>query len=423
MVLSRRNFFKAALVMPIGVSLGGYEALAATAQGQVKITAIKAIRLKRGTGSRGYIKIETDAGLVGYGPGEGGPETRETIAMLEDSPAGGKSGLIGKDPLAIHVHFQNMFYAIAQRPGDVRAYSCIDMALWDLAGKILNQPVSKLLGGNFRTEIDTYSHMVGAKGRTGAERQADYLDKDAWQARAETVKAFKGGFKAFKIDMNNALGVPGGEFTPDLGPREVAKVQRVYELAREALGPDYDIDVHCHNELDLPSAMKIGKAVEGIKPLFFEDPLAPRFSDSWVTLRRAINIPIITGESLALIEDALPFIQNQAADCLQIDLSHGGGITGTKIIADVAAAYRIPIALHNVGGYALNCASQQFAASVFNCPRIECASSYDNAPDAMGNVPVVKDGRMQVASLPGLGILPNEDYLKANLADGEPWWG
>ena len=423
MVLSRRNFFKAALAMPIGVSLGGYEALAATAQGQVKITAIKAIRLKRGAGSRGYIKIETDAGLVGYGPGEGGPETRETIAMLEDSPAGGKTGLIGKDPLAIRVHFQNMFYAIAQRPGDIRAYSCIDMALWDLAGKILNQPVSKLLGGNFRSEIDTYSHMVGPRGKTPLERQNDYLSKDAWQERAQLVKSFKGGFKAFKIDINHALAVPGGEFTPDLGPREVDTVRRVYELAREALGPDYDIDVHCHNELDLPSAIKVGKAVEGIKPLFFEDPIFPRFSESWAALRKSINIPIITGESLALIEDTLPFMQNQSVDILQIDLSHGGGITGTKIIADVAASYRMPIALHNVGGYALNNASQQFAASVFNCPRIECASNFDHAPDATGNVPVVKDGRMQVASLPGLGILPDEGYLKVNLADGEPWWG
>jgi galactonate dehydratase len=423
MVLSRRNFFKAALAMPIGVSLGGYEALAASAQGQVKITAIKAIRLKRGTGSRGYIKIETDAGLVGYGPGEGGPETRETIAMLEDSPAGEKTGLIGKDPLAIRVHFQNMFYAIAQRPGDIRAYSCIDMALWDLAGKILNQPVSKLLGGNFREEIDTYSHMAPPRGKTPLERQNDYLSKDAWQERAQRVKSFKGGFKAFKIDINHALAVPGGEFTPDLGPREVDTVRRVYELAREALGPDYDIDVHCHNELDLPSAIKVGKAVEGIKPLFFEDPIFPRFSESWAALRKSINIPIITGESLALIEDTLPFMQNQSVDILQIDLSHGGGITGTKIIADVAASYRMPIALHNVGGYALNNASQQFAASVFNCPRIECASNFDHAPDATGNVPVVKDGRMQVASLPGLGILPDEGYLKANLADGEPWWG
>jgi galactonate dehydratase len=217
--------------------------------------------------------------------------------------------------------------------------------------------------------------------------------------------------------------VPNGQFTPDLGPQEVDKVRRVYELAREALGPDYDIDVHCHNELDLPSAVKVARAVEGIKPLFYEDPLFPEFSESWLALRRSTSVPIITGEDLALIEGTLPFIQNQAVDILQPDLLHAGGITGTKIIADVAASYRMPIALHNVGGYALNLASQQFAASVFNCPRIECRAQYDQAPEAAGNIPVVKDGRMQVASLPGLGIMADEAYLKAHLADGEPWWG
>jgi galactonate dehydratase len=237
------------------------------------------------------------------------------------------------------------------------------------------------------------------------------------------LKSYKGGFRAFKIDIHPSLGARNGEFTPDLGPREVAKVQKVYELAREALGPDYDIDVHCHGELDLPSAIKIGRAVEGIKPLFFEDPLSPEFSESWAALRRSTSVPIITGESLSMIEEFLPFIQNQSVDILQPDLGRTGGITGAKIVADVAAAYRMPIGLHNVSGYALNLATQQFAASVFNCPRIECRPWFDEAPEAAGNIPVVKDGKMQVASLPGLGILLNDDYLKANLADGEPWWG
>jgi galactonate dehydratase len=421
MILSRRNLLRTALAAPIGASLGSFQAKAATAQGQVKITAIKAIALKEKRGSsRGLVKIETDAGLVGYGPSEGGPETRLAIAMIE----GGPDGLIGKDPLSIHVHFNSMFYLHTQRPRDARAYSGVDMALWDLAGKILNQPVSKLLGGNFRSEIDTYSHLLPlGRNLTLQEAQNDYLSKEAWQARAQMLKSYKGGFRAFKIDIHPSLGARNGEFTPDLGPREVDKVRRVYELAREGLGPDYDIDVHCHGELDLPSAIKVARAVEPIKPLFFEDPLFPDFSDSWQALRRSTSVPIITGESLSMIEAFLPFIQNQTVDVLQPDLGRTGGITGAKIIADVAAAYRIPIALHNVSGYALNQACQQFAASVFNCPRIECRPWFDEAPEAAGNIPVVKDGRMQVASLPGLGILLDEKYLKANLADGEPWWG
>jgi len=422
MVLTRRNFLTTALAMPVASSLAHYEALAAPAQGEVKITAIKTIRLNQKSrgNSRALIKIVTDAGLVGYGPSEGGPEARAAIAALE----GGPGGLIGKDPLAIRVHFHNMFYAHAQRLPQVNVCSGIDMALWDLAGKILNKPVSRLLGGNFRSEIDTYSHLLPpSRDLTPLQAQEDYLNKAAWRERAQMLKAYKGGFKAFKIDIHPSLASGNGEFTPDISPTTARKVGQVYSLAREALGPDYDIIVHCHNELDVSSAIKVAQAVEEIKPIFFEDPLTPAFSESWMALRRSTRVPILTGESIALIEEAMPFLQNQAIDCLQPDLVHAGGITGTKIIADMAAAYRTPISLHNVSGYALNMASQQFAASVFNCPRIECRPWYDEAPEAAGNVPVVKDGKIQVSGLPGLGILLNEDYLKANLAEGEPWWG
>jgi galactonate dehydratase len=427
MNITRRGFLQASLAMPIGASLAHFEALAAPAQGEVKITAIKTIRLNQKSrgNSRALIKIETNAGLVGYGPSEGGPEARAAIAALEGGPDQ-ETGLIGKDPLAIRVHFHNMFYAHAQamRQHQVNVYSGIDMALWDLAGKILSQPVSRLLGGNFRPEIDTYSHLLPpGRDLSPVEAQNDYLNKDAWRARAELLKGYKGGFKAFKIDIHPSLGARNGEFFPSIGPQTARKVQQVYSLAREALGPDIDIIVHCHNELDVTSAIKVAQAVEEIKPLFFEDPLFPEFSESWMAVRRSTRVPILTGESLALIEGFRPFILNQTVDCLQPDLVHAGGITGTKIIADLAASYRMPISLHNVSGYALNLASQQFAASVFNCPRIECRPWFDEAPEAAGNIPVVKNGRMQVAALPGLGILLDEGYLKANLADGEPWWG
>ncbi|MFL6415138.1 MAG: mandelate racemase/muconate lactonizing enzyme family protein [Bryobacteraceae bacterium] len=433
---TRRNFLKTALAMPIGASLAHYEALAEPAQGEVKITAVKAIRLngkKRGM-SPGLIKIETDAGLIGYGPAEGGPEARAAIASLERDSG---LGLVGKDPLAIRVHFHNMFYAHAQREPEVYTWSGVDMALWDLAGKILNKPVSRLLGGPFRSEIDTYSHLLPPDRRLSVEEaQADYLSPEKWRERARLLKgevdltagdfgnlSYKAGFRAFKIDIHPSIGAHNAQFTPDLSPRTTNKVKRVYELAREALGWDYDIIVHGHNELDVSSAMRVAQAVEDIKPLWLEDPIAPQFSESWMALRRSTRVPILTGESLALIEECMPFLQNQAVDYLQPDLVHAGGITGTKIIADVAAMYRTPIAVHNVSGYALNLASQQFAASVFNCPRIECRPWFADAPEAAGNIPVVRNGKMQVANLPGLGILLNDKFLKENLAEGEPWWG
>ncbi len=386
------------------------EASTEKAAGSAKITAVKAMQVKdQGT----LIKVETDIGLCGYGEAWGsGPFARAAIAQLE----GGRLphlGLIGKDPLAIQVHFHNMFHAYPQRGRQVRVFSGIDIALWDLAGKLLGQPVAKLLGGTFRDEIELYSHCPGG----------DYLDPVQWQDRAQQLREDPNGFTAFKVDIHHPLGIPMQQYTPTLRPSEIRKVERAYALARDAFGPDIDIIVHCHAELDVPSAIQVAAAVEPIAPLFFEDPLAPAYSDAWLALRRSTRLPILTGENIELPEHAMPFLQNQAVDYLQPDLINSGGITGTKMIADLAALYRIPVCLHNVSGLVLAMASQQWSAAVFNCPMMECKRGKSQAAMAASNPPVIKSGRMQVSTLPGLGLDLDQDYLEAMRVDGEPWWG
>jgi len=167
----------------------------------------------------------------------------------------------------------------------------------------------------------------------------------------------------------------------------------------------------------------VAEAVEPIKPMYFEDPLAPNFSESWMALRRSTRLPISTGENMELVEMAMPFLENQAVNMLQPDLINSGGITGTQIMADLAAHYRVPICLHNVSGLALNMASQQFSAAHFNCPWMECTRTSDQAKAAASNAPVIKNGRMKISTLPGLGLDLNMEYLKSVLAPGEPWWG
>jgi galactonate dehydratase len=409
--MTRRDWFRAALAMPAGAALSHFEALAAPERGQTKITAIKAMRLKEG---RTLLRIDTDAGVTGYGEcGGDGPYARSVIAAYNGAGRLPHLGLLGKDPLAIQVHFHNMFYAYPQRGRQTRVLSGIDMALWDLAGKILKQPVSKLLGGNFRDEILLYSHCPGG----------DHLSKQEWQERAQQLRSDPRGFQAFKVDIHHALGINMQEYTPSIGPREALRISRAYTLAREALGPDIDIIVHCHCELDTPTAIRVAQAVEHIHPLYFEDPLAPAWSDNWLALRRATRLPIMTGENMELAEWAVPFLQHQAVDIFQPDIINSGGITGTKAIADLAALYRIPIALHNVSGLLLNMASQQLAAAIFNCPRIECTRRADQIPWAKPNPLVIKNGYMKVSTAPGLGVELDQDYLRSNRADGEPWWG
>jgi L-alanine-DL-glutamate epimerase-like enolase superfamily enzyme len=378
----------------------------------VKITGIDALQPRAREGTT-LVRVRTDAGVTGYGPcgRTSGPAAREAIAALE-GPRLPHLGLIGKDPLAIGVHHHNMFYAYRQRARSMQVLSAIDVALWDLAGKLLGQPVHRLLGGPFRDELPLYSHSTGD----------GPFDRGRWRDRAQELTGGPSGFQAFKVDVHHALGIPMQQSVTSIGPREARKVREYYALARESFGDDVDIIVHCHAELDVPSAIRVAAAVEPIDPLFYEDPLDPSYSEAWMALRRQTRLPIMTGENLALAEAARPFLEHQAVDVLQPDLMNAGGITGTKLIADLAGTYRIPICLHNVSGYVLNLASQQFSAGIFNCPMMECRRDADRAPEATANVPVIQNGRMRVSSAPGLGIELDYGYLNGNRAEGEPEW-
>jgi len=386
--------------------------LSAADRGQATITDIKAMRLDSGFC---LVRIDTDAGISGYG--ECGDLDGDLVraSILTHGKGGARLPhlqLVGKDPLDIGVHHHNMFYAYRQRPAHIMVCSGLDMALWDLAGKLLGQPVHKLLGGAMRTELELYSHCP----------HFDLTDAGAWAEAAADLKSDTHGFKTFKVDIHDAIGVHMQEYVPSLSPGDIRKIRRSYELAREHLGEDIDIIVHCHNELDAPSAIAVAEAVEDIKPIYYEDPLQPGFSENWLALRKATNIPIMTGENIELPEGALPFLQHQAVDCLQPDIISSGGITGTKKIADLAALYRTPITLHNVSGLLMNAASQQLAASVFNCPRIECTRRADALPWAVPNPLTVANGKMQVSTAPGLGVKLDPGFLEAHRYKGETGW-
>ena len=385
---------------------------AARHRGAAKITAIRAMRLDDGFC---LIRVDTDAGVSGFG--ECGDLDGSLVRAVVHTHAAGRGrlphlGLIGKDPLAIRVHHHNMFTAFPQRRPHLQVLSGIDMALWDLAGKLLDQPVYRLLGGKFRDEIPLYSHCP----------QGDFTDAVAWRDRAAELKSDPHGFTAFKVDIHSCLGLNMQEYVPSLLPGDIRKVRRSYELAREHLGEDIDIIVHCHNELDTPSAIAVAEAVEPIKPLYYEDPLQPGFNENWLALRRSTRLPILTGENLELVDDALPFLQSQAVDCLQPDIVNSGGITGTKAIADLAAIYRTPVTLHNVSGLLLNMASQQLAASIFNCPRIECTRRATSNRWAAENPLQIANGKMQISDAPGLGVTLDQDYLRAHRWADEPYW-
>ena len=106
------------------------------------------------------------------------------------------------------------------------------------------------------------------------------------------------GFGPSRSTSTPALGLNMQEYVPSLSPGDIRKVRRSYELARKHLGDDIDIIVHVHCELDIPSAIAVAEAVEDIKPIYYEDPIQPGFSENWLALRRTTRIPIMTGENI-----------------------------------------------------------------------------------------------------------------------------
>lgn len=407
-LLSRRDLLRLAVALPSAGLFATYRAMAAPHVNRVKITGIRAMAIRNIAGNC-LIRIDTDSGVTGYGEaGASGPMARARIDLM-------KGLLIGKDPLLIEVHFQNLTTLMHPYMANIPTISGIDLALWDLAGKLLGAPVSTLLGGPFRDAIPMYSHGINL----------NMLDKASCRDWAQRIKEMPEGFTAFKNGIDPLLGVPAARFAQTLTTQQLRNVARGFANCREAVGDDIDVAVHCHNELDTPSAIAVAKAVEPMNPLFIEDALNPPFSEAWMALRRSTRVPLLTGEKLELVRGFKPFLDAQAVDYVHPDLSFAGGITGTRKIADYAAQFRTPVALHNVGSLILTYANASFGGSIENFYRSE---SQLGRPDhyiegmAAGSPPDVRKGLLKVPTGPGLGLEINPEFLKKNVADGEPYW-
>jgi L-alanine-DL-glutamate epimerase-like enolase superfamily enzyme len=405
---SRREWLRRMLALPAGAWIQSLHAYAEPHRGKVKITYIKAMQIANIAGNC-LIKIETDAGLVGYGEaGATGPMARARIETM-------KRLLVGKDPLPIELHFHEMTSLMHTYMAHIPTISGIDIALWDLAGKITGQPVNVLLGGPFRPAIRMYSHGPG-------QSMLDAVKAKEWAAM---IRQMPEKFTSFKIGIDPIIGVPSARYTVTLDNDQLRRVARAFRNAREAVGDDIDVAVHCHNELDAPSAIQVAKVVEPMNPLFLEDPLPVAYSEAWMSLKRSSRVLILTGEKLELVKGFKPFLDNQAADIVHPDLAFAGGFTGTRKIADYAQLTRTPLALHNVGSLVLCYASAHFGSAIHNFYRSESALGRPTRHVEQMSAtapPEVKDGHLKVPTVAGLGFEPNNEYLRSQLVAGEPFW-
>jgi galactonate dehydratase len=162
-----------------------------------------------------------------------------------------------------------------------------------------------------------------------------------------------------------------------------------------------------------------------MKPLFIEDPLSSvEYCESWMAVKRATRTPVLTGEKLEMVKQFKPFIDAQAVDIIHPDVSYAGGISGCRRIADYAALYRTPMALHNVGTLVRTYASVQLAAAIPNFYRSENRLGRPGRmveKMAAGKPPVVRNSTFQLPEGPGLGLEIDPGFMREHTPRGEDW--
>ena len=418
MKLTRREFIRTAACAPF---LAGYRLLAEPEKGRYKIRDVQTMVIS-GPRTYTFVRVVADNGVSGIAEAYGSPAIGVKEQILELKPL-----LVGKDPLgidAIYTHLGEGGKSLSGTRTDgsahslMRAASGIEMALWDLAGRLLGQPVTTLLGGRFRDRVRVYNH----------EAPKNMLDKSSCREWAAKVKEDKSGFTAHKFGFPHTSEALDGGRDPGnrvLSTKEIIDLGKGYENCREAIGWDHDIMVHCHWEYDLRTSIQIAEAVAPIKPLWLEDPLPVDYSESWKRLVASSHVPICTGENLERRQGFKDFIINQGADILNPDLRNSGGFLETKRIADMADVFGLPVCNHNTGSQLHTWATCQWAGAIHDYMTCETVTGQGGWMDQL----LALDGRyiergfVHVNDKPGLGADLNPDTVKAHLAPGESWWG
>lgn len=343
-------------------------------------------------------KITLTDGSAGWGEGYGPAKPiQEGIEFLS-------SVILGDDPLEQEKLWRAMYLRSLDHARSgilLSALSAIDIALWDLKGKILNQPISVLLGGRKRSSLRAYA--TGLYFTDGPDLSLKLADE------ADIYK--KQGFSAIKMKVGLGL------------ERDAENVQAV----RERIGPGTSLMIDANHAFSFREALKLAEILEPLDITWFEEPLSPEDYGSYRELRRRSRIPIAAGECEYLRYGFLRLFEEACVDIAQPDPCAAGGITETKKIADMAQTYGVDFAPHCWG------------SCIALATSLHLLSNWDPYPGRLSNrEPVLEldrtqnlfredlgspgfaleKGRVQVPEGPGLGIEIDEKLIRRYLVEG-----
>lgn len=347
-----------------------------------------------------FVVVHTDEGLTGVG------ETRmlgHTQALLGYLAEAAGRHVVGFDPFDVEALVGRMKRGDYGRAGEIvmSGIACVEMACWDIIGKALGQPVWRLLGGDVRNRIKAY-----ANGWYTVERTEEEFHQAA-------RKVAERGYRALKFD-------PFGPGRWELEPEERRRSVALVEAVRDAVGPDVELLVEMHGRFAPAEATRIARQLTPFDPSWIEEPVPPENLEALAKVARQVSIPVATGER---IHDRIEFRElftHQAADVLQPDIGHIGGLLETRKLAATAETHYVLVAPHNVGGPVLTAANLHLAACTPNFKIQEYFNDFADAHvmRAAPGLPDVMDGYFSLPTTPGLGVELDIDYVAEHPSQG-----
>ncbi|MFJ2650097.1 mandelate racemase/muconate lactonizing enzyme family protein [Streptomyces sp. NPDC087420] len=335
-----------------------------------------------------YVLVHTDEGLTGVGETRMLGRTDALIGYLREAEA---NHVAGSDPFAVEDLVRRMKYGDFGRAGEIvmSGIAVVEMACWDIKGKALGVPVWQLLGGKVTDRVKAY-----ANGWYTTERTPDAYHK---AARAVVDR----GYRALKID-------PFGTGHFELDRPATRDAVALIEAVRDAIGPDTELMLEMHGRFSPATAVRLARELAPYDPAWLEEPVPPENFEALRTVAEKVDMPIATGER---VHDRIEFRElfaSRAADIIQPDVGHIGGILEARKLAATAETHYVLVAPHNVGGSVLTAASLQLAACTPNFKILEHFNDFADAEikKVVKGAPQVDpvDGCFPVSHAPGLGV-------------------
>ncbi|HIM34941.1 MAG TPA: mandelate racemase/muconate lactonizing enzyme family protein [Pseudomonadales bacterium] len=353
-----------------------------------------------------FLELLTDEGIVGIGERIAGSsysnrlsDLKSQVNLIEEFVG---QFVIGQNPLNIELIWDKMYgtHHDLRHPSlyGTPVISAIDMALWDIAGKVANQPIYNLLGGQYHEKLRAYAYMPSVD-----------LDKYPEKAGDVAVQLLEEGNSACKIDPFMPL-----HPIRDISLAQIEHAGKIFESIRNAVGNRLEVGIGTHGQMPTYSAIRVANYLEPYHPFWFEEPVMPENIDEMARVAAHTSIPIATGERLVTKYEFAQVLKKQAAQILQLDVGQCGGITEAKKIASMAEAHYAMIAPHMYCGPVAAAAAIQIDTCSPNF-LIQEANQGPLHKKIFKEPLVFENGFIVPPTGPGLGVEFDEDVLNAHL--------